>query len=308
MKFSLTFIMIILIVFVTSCSTVPAGEKSIVKLQLDIQTSDKYKEKIIESLLRNEIKFTINFSKENSYILDQNIFNSDLKYFCNSLMEDERKTLESNIFNNKRNENKKILVIYFKEYEDIVLELKRKYPNEEYHLIKMNDYDSQIKRILYVDLSIKNYSELSRLDNNIELLHSPRVRDDFTGIYFLSNYDSGKTVVPIFRSYALDIDYFSSTEIFHDASDIKKLVDFENTFIPITNKMIENISKKQDPLIKSEIENSLIRDFLIIEKVFQNNLFRENLLPDSGNKKIKRNGCIDRNLDLWKVSTADFTD
>ena len=65
MKFSLTFIMIILIVFVTSCSTVPAGEKSIVKLQLDIQTSDKYKEKIIESLLRNEIKFTINFSKEN---------------------------------------------------------------------------------------------------------------------------------------------------------------------------------------------------------------------------------------------------
>ena len=114
--------------------------------------------------------------------------------------------------------------------------------------------------------------------------------------------------MPIFRTYALNIDTFSSSEIFHDANDIKKLVDFENTYIPITKKMIENISKKQDPLIKSEIENSLIRDFLIIEKVFQNNLFRENLLPDSGNKKIKRNGCIDRNLDLWKVSTADFTD
>ena len=38
---------------------------------------------------------------------------------------------------------------------------------------------------------------------------------------------------------------FSSSEIFHDANDIKKLVDFENTYIPITNKMIENISKKQ---------------------------------------------------------------
>ena len=60
-------------------------------------------------------------------------------------------------------------------------------------------------------------------------------------------------------------------------------------------------------LIKNEIENTLIRDFLIIEKIYQNNLFRENLLPDSGNIKIKRNGCINRNLNLWKVSTATFT-
>ena len=72
--------------------------------------------------------------------------------------------------------------------------------------------------------------------------------------------------------------------------------------------MIENIKKKQDPLIKNEIENTLIRDFLIIEKINQNNLFRENLLPDSGNRKIKRNGCINRNLNLWKVSTETFTD
>ena len=36
-------------------------------------------------------------------------------------------------------------------------------------------------------------------------------------------------------------------------------------------------------------------------------LFRENFLPDSGNRKIKRNGCIDRDLSLWKVSTAAFT-
>ena len=71
--------------------------------------------------------------------------------------------------------------------------------------------------------------------------------------------------------------------------------------------MIENISKKQNFLIINEIERTLIRDFLIIEKINQNNLFRENFLPDSGNRKIKRNGCIDRDLSLWKVSTAAFT-
>jgi len=299
--------MIILIVFVTSCSTVPDRDKSKINLQLNIHASDKYKEKIIESLLKDEIKFKIDFIKENSYILDQNIFNSDLKYFCNSILEDERETLESNIFNNKKSIDKKILIVYFKEYEDIVMELKKKYPNEEYYLIEMSDYDSQIKRILYVDSSLKNFSKLSKLDKNIELLHSPRVRNDVTGIYFLSNYDSGKTVVPIFRSYALDIDYFSTSEIFHDASDIKKLVDFENIFIPITNQMIENISKKQSFSIKDEIENTLIKDLITAEKIHQNNLFKNNIVPDSGNKKIKRNNCIDRNLNLWKVSTNNLS-
>ena len=294
--------------FVTSCSIVPDRDKSKINLQLNIHTSDKYKEKIIESLLKDEIKFKIDFSKENSYILDQNIFNSDLKYFCNSILEDERETLESNIFNNKKSIDKKILIVYFKEYEDIAMELKKKYPNEEYYLIKKNDYDSQIKRILYVDLSIKNYSELLRLDNNIELFHSPRVRKDVTGIYFLSNYDSGKTVVPIFRSYALDIDYFSTSEIVHDASDIKKLVDFENIFIPITNQMIENISKKQSFSIKDEIENTLIKDLLTVEKIYQNNLFKKDIVPDSGNIKVRRNSCINRNLNLWKVSTNNLTD
>ena len=71
--------------------------------------------------------------------------------------------------------------------------------------------------------------------------------------------------------------------------------------------MIENILKKQDSLIINEIEKTLIRDFLLIEKINQNNLFRENLLPDSGNRKIKRNGCTNRDLNLWKVSTATFT-
>ena len=216
--------------------------------------------------------------------------------------------LEKNIFKSKKDVNKKVIVIFSENYKNIASFLRNKYPEEEYFMITPEDFDAQIKEILNVDLSMRNYTDLSEFDASLKISHSPRIRDDIASIYYITNYDVGKTIVPIFRSYALNIDTFSSSEIFHDANDIKKLVDFENTYIPITKKMIENISKKQDPLIKSEIENSLIRDFLIIEKVFQNNLFRENLLPDSGNKKIKRNGCIDRNLDLWKVSTADFTD
>ena len=308
MKFSLTLILTCLIVFISSCSISPRQDYVKPDINLKIETSDKNKEIIIQSLLRDKNIFSIDFNDQDSYFLEDNILTSNLKYFCKSLIEEEREVLEENIFKNKKEVNKKVIVIYSENYMGIASMLRNKYPEEEYLMIKSGDFDSQIKKILNVDLSTRNYDDLAKFDKVLDISHTPRIRNDIASIYYITDYDVGKTMVPIFKSYVLNIDTFSSTEIFHDANDIKKLVDFENTYIPITEKMIENIKKKQDPLIKNEIENTLIRDFLIIEKIHQKNLFRENLLPDSGNGKIKRNGCINRNLNLWKVSTETLTD
>ena len=307
MKFSLTLILTCLIVFISSCSISPRQDYVKPDINLKIETGNKNKEIIIQSLLRDENIFSIDFDDEDSYFLKDNILTSNLKYFCKSLMEEEREVLEENIFKNKKEVNKKVIVIYSENYMGIASMLRNKYPEEEYFMIKSGDFDSQIKEILNVDLCTRNYEDLAKFDNDLDISHTPRIRNDIASIYYITDYDIGKTIVPIFRINALNIETFSSSEIFHDANDIKKLVDFENTYIPITKKMIENISKKQDSLIINEIEKTLIRDFLLIEKINQNNLFRENLLPDSGNRKIKRNGCMSRDLSLWKVSTAAFT-
>ncbi len=307
MKFSLTLILTCLIIFISSCSISPRQDYVKPDINLKIETSNKNKEIIIQSLLTDGNKFSIDFNDEDSYFLEDNILTSNLKYFCKNLIEEEREVLEKNIFSNKKEVNKKVIVIFSENYMNVATLIKNKYPEEEYIMIKAGDFDSQIKKILNVDLSARNYNDLAKFDPSIEISHSPRIRNDIASIYYITNYENGKTIVPILRSYALNIETFSSSEIFHDANDIKKLVDFENTYIPITKKMIENIAKKQDLLIINEIERTLIRDFLIIEKINQNNLFRENFLPDSGNRKIKRNGCIDRDLSLWKVSTAAFT-
>ena len=307
MKFSLTLILTCLIIFISSCSISPRQDYVKPDINLKIETSNKNKEIIIQSLLRDGNKFSIDFNDEDSYFLEDNILTSNLKYFCKNLIEEEREVLEKNIFSNKKEVNKKVIVIFSENYMNVATLIKNKYPEEEYIMIKAGDFDSQIKKILNVDLSTKNYNDLAIFDTSIEISHSPRIRNDIASIYYITNYESGKTIVPILRSYALNIETFSSSEIFHNANDIKKLIDFENTYIPITQKMIENISKKQDSLIINEIEKTLIRDFLLIEKINQNNLFRENLLPDSGNRKIKRNGCMSRDLSLWKVSTAAFT-
>ena len=120
------------------------------------------------------------------------------------------------------------------------------------------------------------------------------------------NYERGKTIVPTFRSYGFNLDFYSSTEIFHDALDIKKLLDFEKTYIPITDKMIEILSKKNNFNLQDNITMTLIDDFIEIEKIYQHNLFRENFIPNTGNEIVKKNSCIKRDLNLWQISPDDF--
>ena len=305
MKFSLTLILFSLIIF-SSCSSIPDKNNSKLKLQLNIQTSNKNKEKIIESLLKDDVIFSVNFNNGNTYLMEDDVLNSNLKYFCNSFIQDQRNILENNIFNTKKNENKKVLVIYSNSFENIYFDLAKKYPQHEYLFVNNSNYEFEIKKILNVDSSLDKYLYISSMYQENEILHSPRIRNDISSIYFLTDYELGKTIVPIFRNYSLEINFYSSTEIFHEANDIKKLVDFESTYIPLNDKLIENIINKKTPLIKDEIERILINDFLMIEKIYQNNLFRKNIFPESGNLKIQRSGCINRNLSLWKVSTSNY--
>lgn len=306
MKFSLTLIFAFLMIFLSSCSITSNTSNTQEVLSLNIETTDKNKEIIIESLLQNETIFNVDFHNENSYSLGNDILNSNLKYFCKSFLDDQKDILEKSIFKDKEFRNKKVLIVYTEEFIDTANKLKEKYPNEEYFLLKDGDFEIQIKKILNIDLSISRYLDFSKLDKNIQISYSPRIRNDISSIYFLMNYSVSKTVVPIFRSYAFNIKFFSSSEIFHSALDFKKLIDFEGTYIPLTDKIIEKLSKKEDLSMKENIEIFLINDLLTIEKIYQKNLFKENFTPDSGNLVISRSNCIKRNLDLWRVSADDF--
>ena len=79
MKFSLTLILSCLIIFISSCSM--SQKQDFVKpdINLKIETTNKNKEIIIQSLLENRSVFSVNFNDEDSYFLEDNILNSDLR-------------------------------------------------------------------------------------------------------------------------------------------------------------------------------------------------------------------------------------
>ena len=304
MKFSLTFFLSSLLLFMVSCASIPDQNKNNLNINLAIKTSNKNKELIIESLFESNIEFTVSFDELGSYELSDDLINSEMKYFCNSLLQDERNLIESSVF--KSNQTKNVLVVYSPQYANYVKNLKEKYPNELFLSIDSSNYEDKIKEILHVTSSLNNFSVVNKVDRSIKIEHEPRVRKDISKIYFITNYELGKTLVPAFRSYSLNIDLYSTSEIFYDASDLKKLADFEDSFIPVSNKYINKIGSDDASNIKIIIEKILIQDFLTIENVFQNNLFTKNYELNTGNTKIKRNNCIKRDLDLWKVSTNNI--
>jgi len=303
-KSSLTLILSCLIMFIASCSNMPIQneKKQDIKLDLNIDTSNKNKEIIIESLLKENIQFSINFDANNSYLLKDAILNSNMKYFCKSFIDEQRDIVESAVFNRKDNDDKRILIIYSDQYVNSVSLLKSKHPKELYYLLSKKDFENNIKKILHVNQSIERNIQISNLDKNLEIQHSPRVRKDISKIYFLTDYDLGKTIVPIFKNYALSINFYSTSELFHDAADIKKLADFEGTFIPLSPKIFQKIiNKKNITNIQNEFEILMIDDFLEIEKINQNNLYKRKILLETGYTKIQKNKCIDRSLPIWKI-------
>ena len=306
MKISLTLIFTLLMIFLSSCSSSPSPSMKQKIINLNIETNDKNKELIIESLLVNKQKFNINFQDDNSYKLENNVLNSELKYFCKSFLDDQKDLLEKSIFQNKSDKDKNVLVIFSEEQALTANKLRERYPNEDYYLIKKGNYETQIKKLLDIESSTSRFLKLSQLDKNIEISYTPRIKNNITSVYFLMNYEMGKTIVPFFRSYAFNLNFYSSTEIFHDALDFKKLLDFEKTYIPITDKMIKNLSNKNSFNLQDNIAITLINDYIEIEKIYQHNLFRENFIPSSGNKIVKKNNCVKRDLNLWQISSDNF--
>ena len=73
--------------------------------------------------------------------------------------------------------------------------------------------------------------------------------------------------------------------------------------------MLEKIKKNKNiKSIENELEKLLIEDLVLIEKVYQNNLFRKNLMLNTSTQRIQNNNkCIKRNLSILRISSNELS-
>ena len=277
-------------------------------LNLKVKASNKNKELIIESLLKENIKFNIDFNSPNGFELNEDVLNSKNKFFCTSFIDEQQKLIDKNVFSLDRDFTKRILVVYSSENLKSAERLKKKYPDEIYHLIDSSNLESDVQKLLKAKDSNQRLSFIESLDKKITIEHFPRSRNDIDKIYFLLDYDLGKTIIPIYRNLDLGSKLFSNTKIIHGANNINDLADFESITLPVNKQMMKRIAEKKDITnIKSELEKMVIDDYLILEKIKNNNFYSSDIYLSTGFVNVSQNECISRNIPMWKIDINELT-
>ena len=276
------------------------------ELNLEINTSEKNKKIILESLLNDEMTFSISFNKNSSNLISNDVLYSKLSFFCQSFIDEQKSILEKSVFESNAS-YKKVVIIYSNKFNDAVNKLRLRYPNQIYIEIDDKNFDMAIQEVLEVNKSNERKLLISKLDRDIEIEHNPRIRKDIDKVYFLVDYAVGKAVAPSLRNYSIELSLFSSSEIFHDANNLNDLADFENILIPVPKKFINKANEKKFKSLKGEFESLLLEDYITIEKIIKNNLFNMPYLLNSGDIVYRKDRCLNRNMKFWKVNISEFT-
>lgn len=276
---------------------------SLNKLQLSIVASERNKEIILETLLENNSFFSIVMNENDATFIEDNVLNSNLKFYCNSFIKEQENILEKKIF--VESDNKKTLIIYSNNFSKKVTELKLKYPSEIFLRVNDDNYESSIKKVLEIDESNLRGEIINKFVNNRQIEHTPRIRKDIGKIYFLLDYDQGKSIAPLLKSYVVGIKIFSTSEIFHNADNIRDLADFEEILMPVSKDFILKTGNQKYDRLKQGIEKLVLSDFITIEKIYQNNLFKNDVLLNTGLNSVTKNRCLNRNMGMWRIDLSE---
>ena len=271
-------------------------------LKLSIRTSEKNKEMLVESLLQENILFSISFS-ENDFFINDDVFASNLKFYCQSFIEEQNNKLENRLLREE-----KILIVFSSEYEEDANALMLNNSDHIYLRINGDDYENKLQKILEINNSYNKAELVSSFDKSLKIEHTPRLRQDLNKIYFLVGYNEGKSVVPFVKSFSTDLQLFSSTRIFHEADSLNDLADFENLTIPVSKNFIAKAEKNNFDNLKKKFENLLLEDYINIEKAYQNNIFNSKIILNTGLTQINRGACAERNLDFWNIDINSIAD
>ena len=271
-------------------------------LMLSISTSEKNKEMLVESLLQENILFSISFS-ENDFFINDDVFASNLKFYCQSFIEEQNNKLENRLLREE-----KILIVFSSEYEEDANALMLNNSDHIYLRINGDDYENKLQKILEINNSYNKAELVSSFDKSLKIEHTPRLRQDLKKIYFLVGYNEGKSVVPFVKSFSTDLQLFSSTRIFHEADSLNDLADFENLTIPVSKNFIAKAEKNNFDNLKKKFENLLLEDYINIEKAYQNNIFNSKIILNTGLTQINRGACVERNLGFWNIDINSIAD
>ena len=168
------------------------------KHYLNVNTSEKNKEYIVEYILENDADIVL-YSDINKTEIPNDLLTEIIPGFCNSFDKFQEISLVNSIEQNIDVENE-LIIVFNKNNSELINRLKDKYPKIKSYQISNNDKEEFVKSVLGITNSERRFKLIDRLDPSNNIQHYPRIRKDFSSILFLINSEEAQKLIPYFKN------------------------------------------------------------------------------------------------------------
>ena len=273
------------------------------KYSLELKADQQYSKELIELIYKFGLPIQISWTEQNQNSVPENLLTDKVNGFCSSLHDDAIASINKEITRNSDS----ILAIYSEEYASFINALKLN--DSSLIAIEYNsaNYQEFSAKVLGIDYSEKRFKKISDLNPNQNIKFNPRPRTDLNQVLIFLKPQEYKSMIPALRYHGgSNFKYINFISSMEDITDPKQLLDYEDSWVPISTNLISKVRNDTLATLEKYLELGVLNEWLLINILEQAGVKSAKINGVTGNIIYKPNSCTKRVIPLQKISADLF--
>ena len=265
------------------------------------EKSNVHSFELIQLIYGLDLPIQIKWDQSDKKYMSQNLLSEAPLSFCSSLYEDALETVATEVSSSSNS----ALLVYSEGFSDEKNFLTDQFPKINSILFNKSDPQQFAAEVLGINSSNKRFKSITSLNPNQKLEFSARPRDDIQKIFFFLQPNQFQSILPAFRYHGGDkFQYVNFIASLENLNNINQLLDFENSSIPLSDRISQSIQSREIISLESIIQRSVLHDLLLVEVIKQAGIRSADIDGMTGALEFQRNSCTKRNLPMQKINSS----
>ena len=265
------------------------------------EKSNIYSFELIQLIYSLDLPIQIKWDQSDKKYISQNLLSEAPLSFCSSLYEDALETVATEVSSSSNS----ALLVYSEGFSDEKNFLTDQFPKINSILFNKSDPQQFAAEVLGINSSNKRFKSITSLNPNQKLEFSARPRDDIQKIFFFLQPNQFQSILPAFRYHGGDkFQYVNFIASLENLNNINQLLDFENSSIPLSDRISQSIQSREIISLESIMQRSMLHDWLLIEIIKQAGIRSADIDGMTGTLEFQRNSCAKRNLPMQRINSS----
>jgi len=265
------------------------------------EKSNVHSFELIQLIYGLDLPIQIKWDQSDKKYISQNLLSEAPLSFCSSLYEDALETIATEVSSSSNS----ALLVYSEGFSDEKNFLTDQFPKINSILFNKSDPQQFAAEVLGINRSNKRFKSITSLNPNQKLEFSARPRDDIQKIFFFLQPNQFQSILPAFRYHGGDkFQYVNFIASLENLNNINQLLDFENSSIPLSDRISQSIQSREIISLESIMQRSMLHDWLLIEIIKQAGIRSADIDGMTGTLEFQRNSCAKRNLPMQRINSS----